>query len=56
LRLLQEWGKGGIKENDGGGEFNYDILQELLQMSQCTPSIIIIMIIIIPKAYRSAKL
>jgi hypothetical protein len=21
---------GGITENDGGGEFNYDILQELL--------------------------
>jgi hypothetical protein len=23
-------GKGGIKENDGGGEFKYDVLQELL--------------------------
>jgi hypothetical protein len=22
---FQEWWKGGIKENDGGGEFNYDI-------------------------------
>jgi hypothetical protein len=25
LRLFQEQGKGRIKENDGGGEFNYDI-------------------------------
>jgi hypothetical protein len=23
-------GRGGIKENDGGSELNYDILQELL--------------------------
>jgi hypothetical protein len=29
LKLFQEWGR-GIKENDGGGEFNYDILDELL--------------------------
>jgi hypothetical protein len=28
LKLFQEWGV--LKENDGGGEFNYDILQELL--------------------------
>jgi hypothetical protein len=31
---------GEVKENDGGGEFNYDILdilQELLKMPQCTP-------------------
>jgi hypothetical protein len=26
LKLFQEWGEGMIKENDGGGEFNYDIL------------------------------
>jgi hypothetical protein len=26
LKLFQEWGKMGIKENNGGGEFNYDIL------------------------------
>jgi hypothetical protein len=26
LKLFQEWEEGGIKENDGGGEFNYDIL------------------------------
>jgi hypothetical protein len=26
LKLFQEWGEGGIKENDGGGEFSYDIL------------------------------
>jgi hypothetical protein len=25
LKLFQEWEE-GIKENDGGGEFNYDIL------------------------------
>jgi hypothetical protein len=25
LKLFQEW-EGGIKENGGGGEFNYDIL------------------------------
>jgi hypothetical protein len=23
LKLFQEWGKMGIKKNDGGGEFNY---------------------------------
>jgi hypothetical protein len=23
--LLQEWKEEGIRENDGGGEFNYDI-------------------------------
>jgi hypothetical protein len=26
LKLFQEWGEGEIKENDGGGEVNYDIL------------------------------
>jgi hypothetical protein len=26
LILFQECGKEGIKENDGGGEFNYDML------------------------------
>jgi hypothetical protein len=30
LKLFQEWGGGRIKENDEEGEFNYDILQELL--------------------------
>jgi hypothetical protein len=29
LKLFQEWGE-GKKENDGGDEFNYDILKELL--------------------------
>jgi hypothetical protein len=29
LKLFQDWRGGGIKENDGGGEFNYDILYEL---------------------------
>jgi hypothetical protein len=24
LNLFQEWGKEGIKENIGGGEFKYD--------------------------------
>jgi hypothetical protein len=26
LKVSQEWGGEGIKENDGGDEFNYDIL------------------------------
>jgi hypothetical protein len=26
LKLFQEWGHGGINENDGGSELNYDIL------------------------------
>jgi hypothetical protein len=26
LKVFQEWGEWGIKENDGGGEFNFDIL------------------------------
>jgi hypothetical protein len=26
LKLFQEWGEEVIKENDGEGEFNYDIL------------------------------
>jgi hypothetical protein len=26
LNLFQEWGGERIKENDGGGEFDYDIL------------------------------
>jgi hypothetical protein len=26
LKLFQEWGGGGTKENDGGGKFNYDML------------------------------
>jgi hypothetical protein len=30
LKLLQEWGKRWLKDNDGGGEFNDDILQEPL--------------------------
>jgi hypothetical protein len=25
LELFQKWRGGGIKENDGGGEFKYDI-------------------------------
>jgi hypothetical protein len=25
-KLFQEWGDGGIKENDAGSEFKYDIL------------------------------
>jgi hypothetical protein len=38
LKLFQEWREGN-KGKCGGGEFNYDILEELLQMSQYTPSI-----------------
>jgi hypothetical protein len=30
LKLFQEWEEGGIKENDGRDEFNYDIFRELL--------------------------
>jgi hypothetical protein len=30
VETLPEMGGGRIKENDGGGEFNCDILQELL--------------------------
>jgi hypothetical protein len=26
LKIFQEWEEWKIKENDGGGEFNYDIL------------------------------
>jgi hypothetical protein len=26
LKLFQEWREGGIKENYGGDEFNYDLL------------------------------
>jgi hypothetical protein len=29
LKLFQGWGEGGIKENDGGGEFKYDIFDIL---------------------------
>jgi hypothetical protein len=29
LKLFQEWRDRGIKENDGGGELNYDIFDIL---------------------------
>jgi hypothetical protein len=29
LKLFQEWGKKGVKENDGGGKFKYDIFDIL---------------------------
>jgi hypothetical protein len=29
LKVFQKWGKGGIKENGGGGEFRYDIFDIL---------------------------
>jgi hypothetical protein len=29
LKLFQEWEKGGIKENGGESEFNYDIVDTL---------------------------
>jgi hypothetical protein len=37
VTILGMWGA-GIKENDEGGEFNYDIMEELLCMLQCIPS------------------
>jgi hypothetical protein len=36
LKLFPEWG--GVKENDGLGEFKYDALEELLYMPQYTHS------------------
>jgi hypothetical protein len=36
IETIPGMGGGGIKENDGEVEFNYDILQELLLKSQCT--------------------
>jgi hypothetical protein len=30
VETIPEMSRGGIKENDGGGDFNYDILQKLL--------------------------
>jgi hypothetical protein len=29
LKLFQEWREEGIKENDGGGKFNYDMFDVL---------------------------
>jgi hypothetical protein len=29
VETIQEWGRGGIKENGGGGEFKYDIFDTL---------------------------
>jgi hypothetical protein len=29
MKLFQEWGKGGIKENNGRGEFKYDLFDTL---------------------------
>jgi hypothetical protein len=29
LKLIREWEEEGIKENDGGGEFKYDIFDIL---------------------------
>jgi hypothetical protein len=29
MKLFQECGERGVKENDGGGEFNYDIFDTL---------------------------
>jgi hypothetical protein len=26
VELFQEWGEEEVKENDGGGEFNYNVL------------------------------
>jgi hypothetical protein len=49
VETIPGMGGGQIKANDGGGEFNYDMLLELLQMSQCTPSTTIIKNKIKPK-------
>jgi hypothetical protein len=35
LKLFQEEGKGGVKENDGGDEFNYDAFKELVNVTMC---------------------
>jgi hypothetical protein len=32
LKLFQEWGGRTIRENDGEGKHNYDILQKLLYL------------------------
>jgi hypothetical protein len=40
LKLFQEWGKGGIEEKDGEGEFSYDM--RTFEMSQCISSTTII--------------
>jgi hypothetical protein len=31
LKLLQEWGEGGIKENDGQGELNKKLLIQAMR-------------------------
>jgi hypothetical protein len=36
LKLFQEWGKKGIKENDGGGKFKYDIFDTLRTFGNAT--------------------
>jgi hypothetical protein len=39
VETIPGMGGEGIKEKDRGGEFNSNILQELLQKSQCVPNI-----------------
>jgi hypothetical protein len=29
MRPMQEWSEGGVKENDGGSKFKYDIFDTL---------------------------
>jgi hypothetical protein len=37
LKLFQEWGETGIKENDGGSELGYDILQKFWKCHNIPP-------------------
>jgi hypothetical protein len=41
VETISGMGRRQIKENDGGSEFKYDKLYDILYMSQCTPSTII---------------
>jgi hypothetical protein len=36
VKIIPGTGEGEVKEKNGRGEFKYDILQELLQMSKLT--------------------
>jgi hypothetical protein len=38
LKLFQEWGEKGIKEDDGGGEFNYDYCKNFCKCHNVPPA------------------
>jgi hypothetical protein len=38
FQLFQEWGKEGIKENDGGDEFNYDTFKNFCKCHSVPPA------------------